>query len=230
MQNDLTNPHFESALDKIMLGLERPPLMDPHERKVVAYHEAGHAVTARFAKGTDPIHKVTIIPRGRALGVTYSLPDSDQMNPSMSNLTGKLAMIMGGRAAEELIIGEITTGASGDFQQAAKIARQMVTKWGMSEELGVLAIPSSNENPFLGYEMTQNQNISQELASQIDQATRKIVDKAYQEALRLLTKHRHILVAVANALLEYETINAEQLRQIWGEDEERTLRLALMGG
>jgi len=224
----ITLADFESALDKIMLGLERPPLMDPHERKVVAYHEAGHAVTARFAKGTDPIHKVTIIPRGRALGVTYSLPDNDRMNPSQTNLTGKLAMIMGGRAAEELIIGEITTGASGDFQQAAKIARQMVTRWGMSEELGVLAIPNGNENPFLGYEMTQNRNISQELASQIDQATRKIVDKAYQEALRLLTEHRNVLVAVAGALLEHETINAEQLRQIWGEDEERKLKRMLM--
>lgn len=216
----IANADFESALDKIMLGVERPRLMDPYERKVVAYHEAGHAVVARFTVGADPVHKVTIIPRGRALGVTYQLPIDDRVNYPRHYLLGRLGVMMGGRAAEELIIGEITTGAQNDFQQAAKLARRMVTQWGMSKELGVLAVPNDNENPFLGYEMTQNRNISDQLATQIDKATRKIVEDAYQEAMRLLTENRHLLVAVSEALLEHETLSAEGLSEIWGNGEE----------
>ncbi|HEX8684372.1 MAG TPA: ATP-dependent zinc metalloprotease FtsH, partial [Ardenticatenaceae bacterium] len=206
---------FDTALDKIMLGVERPRLMDPHERKVVAYHEAGHALVARLTPGTDPVHKVTIIPRGRALGVTYQLPVDDRLNYPRDYLMGRLAVMMGGRAAEEIIIGEITTGAQNDLQEAAKLARRMVTLWGMSEELGVLAIPSDGENPFLGYEMTQHRDIGEGLATQIDLATRRLVEEAHSSARRLLTERRGTLEHLANQLLEHETLSAEGLAYVW---------------
>jgi cell division protease FtsH len=206
---------FDTALDKIMLGVERPRLMDPHERKVVAYHEAGHALVARLTPGTDPVHKVTIIPRGRALGVTYQLPVDDRLNYPRDYLMGRLAVMMGGRAAEEIVIGEITTGAQNDLQEAAKLARRMVTLWGMSEELGVLAIPSDGENPFLGYEMTQHRDIGEGLATQIDLATRRLVEEAHASAKRLLTERRATLEHLANQLLEHETLSAEGLAYVW---------------
>lgn len=210
---------FDSALDKIMLGVERPRLMATHERKVVAYHEAGHALVARLTPGADPVHKVTIIPRGRALGVTYQLPVDDRLNYPRAYLLGRLAVLMGGRAAEEIIIGEITTGAQNDLQEAAKLARRMVTQWGMSGELGVLAIPNEGENPFLGYEMSQPRNIGEGLATQIDLATRNIVEEAHREATRLLTEHHPLLVALAERLLEQETLTAEALADIWRDTE-----------
>ena len=215
---------FDSALDKIMLGVERPRLMDPHERKVVAYHEAGHALVARLTPGADPVHKVTIIPRGRALGVTYQLPVDDRLNYPRHYLLGRLAVMMGGRAAEELVIGEITTGAQNDLQEAAKLARRMVTTWGMSEELGVMAIPSDDENPFLGYEMAHSRSIGEGLATQIDLATRRIVEEAHEEARRLLTEHRDVLDRLADRLLESETLTAEALAEVWdGTEEENPL-------
>ncbi|HYN88315.1 MAG TPA: ATP-dependent zinc metalloprotease FtsH, partial [Ardenticatenaceae bacterium] len=155
-QRQIMRADFDSALDKILLGVERPRLMDAQARKVVAYHEAGHALVARLTPGTDPVAKVTIIPRGRALGVTQQLPVDDRLNYSRSFLVARLAIMLGGRAAEEVAIGEITTGAENDLQEAAKLARRMVTRWGMSEELGVLAVPSDDENPFLGYELAQH--------------------------------------------------------------------------
>ncbi|MBA3533988.1 MAG: ATP-dependent metallopeptidase FtsH/Yme1/Tma family protein [Ardenticatenales bacterium] len=218
--------NFDAALDKIMLGVERPRLMDPYERKVVAYHEAGHALIARLTPGTDPVHKVTIIPRGRALGVTYQLPVDDRLNYPRDYLLGRITILMGGRAAEEVAIGEITSGAQNDLQEAAKLARRMVTKWGMSEELGVLAIPSDDENPFLGYEMTQHRNIGEGLATQIDLATRKIVEEAHSRAAQLLTHHRTLLDSLTERLLEHETLTAEALAEIWTGTEEELLGAA----
>ncbi|MDQ4076782.1 MAG: ATP-dependent zinc metalloprotease FtsH [Chloroflexota bacterium] len=215
----ITREDFDSALDKLMLGLERPRLMDPHERKVIAYHEAGHALVARLTPGTDPVHKVTIIPRGQALGVTYQLPIDDRLNYPRHYLMGRLIVMMGGRAAEEIAIGEITTGAQNDLKEAAKLARRMVTKWGMSEELGVLALPSDNDNPFLGYEMTQNREIGEGLATKIDEATRRLVEEAHQKAIDLLTEHRDLLDSLANRLLEHETLSAESLAEVWGDVE-----------
>lgn len=217
---------FDDALDKIMLGVERPRLMNPHERKVVAYHEAGHALVARLTPGTDPVHKVTIIPRGRALGVTYQLPIDDRLNYPRDYLIGRLAVMMGGRAAEELAIGEITTGAENDLKEASKLARNMVTKWGMSEELGVLALPSDSENPFLGYDLTQHREIGEGLATQIDIATRRIVEEAHREAGRLLGENRQLLDDITNGLLENETLDAEDLTVLWGSAETPVPRLA----
>ncbi len=215
-QRRITRADFDSALDKIMLGVERPRLMDPHERKVIAYHEAGHALVAKVTPGTDPVHKVTIIPRGRALGVTYQLPIDDRLNYPRQYLMGRLAIMMGGRAAEEIAIGEITTGAQNDLKEAAKLARQMVTKWGMSKELGVLALPSDNDNPFLGYEMAQGREIGEGLATQIDEATRRMVEEAHRNALRLLQEHKALLDELASRLLEHETLSAEGLAVVWG--------------
>lgn len=212
---------FDSALDKIMLGVERPRLMDPHERKVVAYHEAGHAVVARLTEGADPVHKVTIIPRGRALGVTYQLPTDDRLNYPRHYLLGRLAVMMGGRAAEEIIVGEITTGASNDLSEASKLARRMVTQWGMSAEIGVLAVPSDNENPFLGYEMAQQRDIGEGLATQIDLATRRIVEEAHQTAVKVLTDNKDLLVALAEGLLSHETLDAEELAKLWTNFERK---------
>jgi cell division protease FtsH len=189
--------------------------MNAHDRKVVAYHEAGHALVARLTPGADPVHKVTIIPRGRALGLTYQMPVDDRLNYPRHYLMGRLAVMMGGRAAEELVIGEITTGAQNDLQEAAKLARQMVTKWGMSEELGVLAIPSDGENPFLGYEMTQHQNIGEGLATKIDLATRRLVEEAHQTAKDLLREYRDLLEDLTAQLLEHETLTAEALASVW---------------
>lgn len=205
---------FESALDKIMLGVERPRLMDAHDRKVVAYHEAGHAVVAQMVGGADPVHKVTIIPRGRALGVTYQLPTGDRLNYSRDYLLGRLAVMMGGRAAEEIIIGEITTGAQNDLSEAAKLARRMVTQWGMSQEIGVLAIPNDSENPFLGYELSQSRDVGEGLSTQIDLATRRIVEEAHQKALQLLTDHKQLLVTLAEGLLTNETLDSLALGQM----------------
>lgn len=216
-RKQITSEDFDSALDKIMLGVERPRLMNPHDRKVVAYHEAGHAVVAHLSPEADPVHKVTIIPRGRALGVTYQLPIDDRMNYPRHYLLGRLALMMGGRAAEELIIGQITTGAQSDLERAAKLARRMVTQWGMSEELGVMAIPGEGENPFLGYEMSQSRNIGEGLATQIDLATRTMVEQAHQEATRILHDYHDLLVKLAEALLEHETLDAEGLAEIWGD-------------
>jgi cell division protease FtsH len=208
---------FESALDKIMLGVERPRLMDAHDRKVVAYHEAGHAVVAQMVGGADPVHKVTIIPRGRALGVTYQLPTGDRLNYSRDYLLGRLAVMMGGRAAEEIIIGEITTGAQNDLSEAAKLARRMVTQWGMSQEIGVLAIPNDTENPFLGYELAQSRDVGEGLTTQIDLATRRIVEEAHQKALQLLTDHKQLLITLADGLLANETLDSMALGQMLEE-------------
>jgi cell division protease FtsH len=219
-RRQITAADFDAALDKILLGVERPRLMDPHARKVVAYHEAGHALIVRLTPGTDPVNKVTIIPRGRALGVTMQVPMDDRLNYPRDYLIGRLAILLGGRAAEEVAIGEITTGAENDLQEAARLARRMVTRWGMSEELGVLALPNDGENPFLGYEMTQSHNVSPGLSSLADEATRRLVEEAHHQALALLRQHAGLLDRLAEMLLEHETVDAEALAAVWGPAEE----------
>jgi cell division protease FtsH len=210
----ITQADFDSALDKIVIGIERAKLIDPKERNLTAYHEAGHAVVGLLV-GHDPIRKVTIIPRGPTGGVTAFMPEADRGYYPRGYLLGMLAVNMGGRAAEELVIGEITTGAQSDLAQSAKIARRMVTQWGMSEELGVLAIPNENENPFLGYELSQSRDIGEGLATQIDLATRRIVEEAHQRALQLLRENRPLLDGVAEGLLKHETLDGAQVKEIW---------------
>ncbi len=214
-RNIITMQDFYEAQDKIILGGARTLLLDEQDRKVIAYHEGGHAVVAWFSKEADPVIKVTIIPRGRALGVTEQLPAKDQYNLSKSYLLARLAVMLGGRTAEEIVFDEITTGAENDLVEATKLARRMVTRWGMSE-LGLVAFQTDEEQPFLGYELATGRDYSEATAARIDEAVRQLLEERHQYARELLETHRDKLDALAQALLEKETIDAAQLEAILG--------------
>ncbi len=211
--------HFAEALDKIVLGTERPVLMSDHERAVVAYHEAGHALVARLLPETDPVNKITIIPRGRALGVTEYLPEGDRFNYSRQYLLSQLSSMLGGRAAEQVAIGEITTGAENDLQRATQLARRMIGRWGMSKELGLLFASDTSENPFLGREMAGPRDHSEATAALLDETVRKLLDERMTTAIRLLEENRTTLNRLAQALLEHETLDRAAVEAIIrGED------------
>lgn len=211
--------HFTEALDKIVLGTERPVLMSERERQVVAYHEAGHALVARLLPETDPVNKVTIIPRGRALGVTEYLPEGDRFNYSRQYLMSQLATLLGGRAAEAVAIGEITTGAENDLQRATQLARRMIGRWGMSEDLGLLFASDSTENPFLGREMAGPRDHSEATAALLDETVRSLLQERLAIADRVLREHRPALDRLAWALLEHETLDREGVEAaIRGDD------------
>ncbi len=199
--------HFTEALDKIVLGTERPVLMSDHERKVVAYHESGHALVARLLPETDPVNKITIIPRGRALGVTEYLPEGDRFNYSRQYLLSQLAAMLGGRAAETVAIGEMTTGAENDLQRATQLARRMIGRWGMSEELGLLFASEGTEHPFLGREMAGPRDHSEATAALLDETVRNLLQNRMDTAIQVLTDNRAALDRLALALLEYETLD-----------------------
>ena len=205
----VTMDEFEAAKDKVMMGAERrSAVMSEEEKKITAYHEAGHALVGIRMPGHDPLHKVTIIPRGRALGVTMSLPERDRYSHNKQEIKSKLASMYGGRIAEELIFGadKITTGAANDIQQATGLARKMVTEWGMSERLGPLRYDANDEEVFLGHSVTQHKNISDATADLIDQEIRALIDDAESNARKILSDELEKLHAVAEALLEYETL------------------------
>jgi cell division protease FtsH len=203
----VTMQHFREALDKIILGTERPLLLTDHDRKVIAYHEAGHALVARLLPETDPVNKITIIPRGRAMGVTEYLPEGDRYNYSRQYLLSQLASLLGGRAAEQIAIDEITTGAESDLQRASQIARRMIGRWGMSETLGLLFTDDDSENPFLGRQMTGSRNHSEATAAMLDEAARKLLDERMSTAVRLLNEYRDALDRLTEALLKHETLD-----------------------
>lgn len=206
---------FEQALDKIILGAERPLVMDEAARKVIAYHEAGHAVVAWYTPATDPVHKVTIIPHGRALGVTEQLPADDVFNYSRTMLAARLEVMFGGRAAEEIALNEITTGAENDLIQATRLARRMVTRWAMGG-MGSAAFDTDEEQPFLGYEISQGKAYSETTAAQIDKEVMDLLDKAHKDACDLLNRRRADLDKLVKALLEKETVGQESLLEILG--------------
>ena len=206
---------FEEAKDKMMMGVERKSAIIPQkEREIVAYHEAGHALVGYFTEGTDPVHKVTIIPRGRALGVTVSLPKEDRSLRSKRYLLGKLDMLMGGRCAEKLIFKDFTTGASNDISVATDIAKNMVTEWGMSDTIGPLHFKTGSDEVFLGREISNGRDFSDKLSALIDKEVTDLVKKAEENAFRILTDNIEILHNVAKALLDYETITGEQMEEI----------------
>ena len=208
--------HFEKAKDKVMMGAERRSMvMSEAEKRLTAYHESGHAIVGRLVPSHDPVHKVTIIPRGRALGVTMFLPEEDRYSYSKERLESQLSSMFGGRVAEELIFGpdSVTTGASNDIKRATDIARSMVTKWGLSA-LGPLAYGEEEGEVFLGHSVTQHKNISDETAHAIDTEVRAIVDRNYQRATELLTQNIDKLHMMADALMKYETIDAQQIDDI----------------
>jgi cell division protease FtsH len=208
---------FEDAKDKVMLGVERRSLvLTEAERKLTAYHEAGHAIVAIKIPGSDPIHKVTIVPRGRALGLTASLPEVDRHNYTKDWLIGSLAMFFGGRVAEEIVFGadKITTGAGNDIERATALARRMVTQFGMSELIGPLAVGDKEQEIFLGREFAQRREISERTAQMVDDEVKRLIDEAYARATEILTANRELLDRIAAALLERETIDRDDLDRL----------------
>ncbi|MCP4327778.1 MAG: ATP-dependent metallopeptidase FtsH/Yme1/Tma family protein [Alphaproteobacteria bacterium] len=221
----VTMDEMEEAKDKVLMGAERRSMvMTEHEKEMTAYHEAGHALVAVYTPSHDPLHKVTIIPRGRALGVTMSLPERDKYALSKRELEAKIAMAFGGRVAEELIYGpeNITTGAGNDIQQATGLARRMVTEWGMSEILGPLRYSDNEEEIFLGHSVTQRKNVSDATAKIIDEEVRRLIEEGEAHARKVLGDHMDDLHLVAKGLLEYETLSADDIKALMkGEPVQR---------
>jgi cell division protease FtsH len=243
----VNHQHFERAKDKIMMGAERRSMvMTEAEKRLTAYHEAGHAIVGRTVPEHDPVYKVTIIPRGRALGVTMFLPEQDRYSHSRAGLESMICSLYGGRLAEELIFGhdKVTTGASNDIQRATQIARNMVTKWGLSDELGPLMYSDDEEELFLGRSVTQTKSVSAETAKRIDSEVRALIDRCYGRARQILVDNIDKLHAMADALMKYETIDSEQIEAImsgracpppadWGDDSPKappTTPSSLQGG
>jgi cell division protease FtsH len=213
----VTQSEFEDAKDKVMMGAERKSLvMTDEEKLLTAYHEGGHALVALNVVATDPVHKATIIPRGRALGMVMQLPERDKLSMSLEQMTSRLAIMMGGRVAEELVFGreKVTSGASSDIEQATKLARLMVTRWGLSEELGTVAYGENQEEVFLGYSVSRQQNISEETVRKIDAEIRRLVEAGYSDAMRILTEKRGDLELLAKGLLEFETLSGDEIKDL----------------
>ena len=206
---------FEMAKDKVLMGAERKSMfLSDEEKKTTAYHEAGHTLIAKLLPGTDPVHKVTIIPRGRALGVTMQLPTDDRHGYSKGYLLNQLAILMGGRVAEELVLKEMTTGAGNDIERATDLARKMVCEWGMSEKMGPLTFGKQNEQVFLGREMGSQRDFSDQIAMEIDQEVKRLVTENYERAKRLLTENMVSLKRLAEALLEKEVLDGSDIDNI----------------
>jgi cell division protease FtsH len=218
----VTQAEFEEAKDKVMMGAERKSLvMTEEEKMLTAYHEGGHAIVAFNVKATDPIHKATIIPRGRALGMVMQLPERDKMSMSLEQMTSRLAIMMGGRVAEELIFGrdKVTSGASSDIEQATRLARMMVTRWGLSNELGTVAYGENQDEVFLGMSVNRQQNVSEATAQKIDSEIRRLVEDGYNEATHILTEKRDDLEKLAKALLEFETLTGDEISDLIDHDK-----------
>jgi cell division protease FtsH len=207
--------HFERAWDKILLGAERRVVMTPKDRRVTAYHESGHAVVAWLTPAADPVRRVTIVPHGRALGVTEQLPVEERYNMSKADLVARLDVMLGGRTSESLVIGEITTGAENDLVQATRLARRMITRWGMGT-LGPVAFDNEDEQPFLGYQISQGRDYSEATAARVDREVETLLAERQNVVLRLLTSARDRLDGLVETLLKEETIGEEQLTRILG--------------
>jgi cell division protease FtsH len=212
----VTRADFDEALDKIVLGTVRSALMNEHDRLVVAYHEAGHAIAAHFSPGADPLRKVSIVPRGRALGVTVQMPVEDRYNYPRQYLLSRIAVIMGGRAAEMIVFNEITTGAQNDLKEATDLARRMVGLWGMSDEIGPIYLGTGEQHVFLGRELTQDRDMSATTLDRADEAVRRIVTAALDQALVLLESRRVELDSLALKLMDEETVDEEQITELLG--------------
>ncbi|MFC6490031.1 ATP-dependent zinc metalloprotease FtsH [Nitratireductor sp. GCM10026969] len=223
----VTMAEFEDAKDKVMMGAERRShAMTQEEKELTAFHEAGHAVVALHVPSADPVHKATIIPRGRALGMVMQLPEGDRYSMTYKWMISRLAIMMGGRVAEEIKFGKenITSGAASDIEQATKLARAMVTQWGFSDELGQVAYGENQEEVFLGHSVARQQNMSQETQQKIDKEVRRLIDEAYDKAREILSTKKKEWIAVAEGLLEYETLSGDEIRAIIrGEKPSRDL-------
>ena len=214
-RDSISMVEFDEAKDKVLMGVERKSMViSKEERNSTAYHEAGHSLVAKYLPGADPIHKVTIIPRGRALGATLQLPLDERHNYSKDYLLDKITVMLGGRAAEELVLNHMTTGAGNDLEQVTEIARKMVCEWGMSDKLGPLTFGKKDELIFLGKELAQHQDYSERTAQEIDEELKRIVFQCYQQAKVILETNIHVLHCVAKALLEKEVLDAQELNKI----------------
>ena len=218
---------LEEALDRVIAGPQRKSrIMDDEERKVIAYHEAGHALIGELLEHSDPVHKVTVLPRGMSLGSTWHMPDNDKYLTSKEELIDDITSLLGGRVAEEIAFGRVWTGASNDLQRVTAIARAMITKFGMSEKLGTLAIGRSKDNPFLGRDYYEERDYSEDVAKMIDEEVRNIVDRCYQRATDIVTTHRKQLDDIVNALIERETLDREEFLAVMAGAELPPIKLA----
>lgn len=216
-KNKVTSKDFDDAKDKVLMGNERRSMaMDEAEKKLTAYHEAGHAICSLFVPDTDPIHKATIIPRGRALGMVQQLPEKDQYSYSRSKMLSRLIILMGGRVAEELKFGydKVTSGASSDIAAATNLARSMVTEWGMSDKLGPVLYAENSGEVFLGKSVTQNKNMSEDTARLVDAEIKRLVTESYEGAQQLLKEKNKEWETLAQALMEYETLTGDEIKQV----------------
>ena len=219
-KNTVDMHDFEDAKDKIYMGPERRSMvMHEDEKKATAYHESGHAIVASSLPFTDPVHKVTIMPRGRALGLTWQLPERDRISMYQDQMLSQIAILFGGRIAEDLFVGRISTGASNDFERATQIAREMVTRYGMSDKLGPMVYGENESEVFLGRSVTHSQNISENTMQQVDSEIRRILDEQYAVAYKVLNENRDIMEAMCKALMDWETIDADQVKEIMAGKE-----------
>jgi cell division protease FtsH len=216
---------IEEAVDRVMAGPERKSrIMDEQERKLIAYHEGGHAMVAHVLPNTDEVHKITVIPRGRALGYTLTLPEQDKFLMTREQMRDELAMLMGGRVAEEIVAGDVTTGAANDIERATKVARQMVTEYGMSDTIGPRTLGVKQGEVFLGRDWGSTPDYSDAVAFEIDQEVRELIDEAHDVALDILTENRDKLDKLADRLVEVETMEREEVVAFFGQITRRLPR------
>ena len=226
-QSKISQTDLEEALDRTMAGPERRSrIIDAKEKEVLAYHEAGHALVGEMLEHSDPVHKVTILPRGKSLGSAMFLPEQDSYMQSEQELLDRISTALGGRVAEELVYGEIWTGASSDLKYVTRMARAMVCEFGMSEKLGTLALGHRQHNPFLGRDYQEDRNYSEDVARQIDEEVKSIVDRCHQRATDLLTTHREKLDTLVQALFERETLNREEFLMVLAGERLPEVKLA----
>ncbi len=221
---------LEEAIDRVTAGPKRKSvLLSEKERKIIAYHEGGHALVGHALPHADPVHKITIIPRGRALGYTASAPTEDKFLVSRVEMMDQLAMLLGGRTAEELVFHEPTTGAANDIEKASQIARGMITEYGMSERLGARKFGNNDGEPFLGREMSHSRDYSEEIASAIDDEVRRLIESAHDEAWEILVQYRDVLDHLVLQLMEHETLTRDQVLQIFSPVHKRQIRGSYTG-
>ena len=221
---------LDEAIDRVMAGPQkRSRLMNDHEKKVTAYHEGGHALVAHALPNTDPVHKVTILPRGRALGYTMVLPEDDRYSTTRNEMLDQLAYALGGRAAEEMVFHDPTTGASNDIEKATALARAMVTQYGMTERLGAIKLGTSAGEPFMGRDYGHQRDYSEDVAAVVDEEVRALIERAHQEAWGILTQYRDALDALVVALLDRETLDKEEIAEIFAAVPKRAARPAWTG-
>ncbi len=221
---------LDEAIDRVIAGPQkRTRLMSEKEKLITAYHEGGHALVAAALPGTDPVHKVTILPRGRALGYTMVLPDEDKYSQTRSEMLDKLAYMLGGRAAEEMVFHDPTTGAGNDIDKATSVARAMVTQYGMTERLGAIKLGDNNSEPFLGRDLGHTRNYSEDVAAVVDEETKKLLSTAHQEAFDILVENRDVLDSLVTALLEKETLDKAEIADVFAPLRRRSERPAWTG-